>query len=306
MAGYMLRRAVWSFFALYVLLTVVFFLVKLSGDPALLMLQGTAASEEDLAALRAQLGLDKPLFSQYCRYFRGLFMGDWGTSLFYHAPVKSVIFARYPATIKLAMFSIAIAILVSLPIGILSAVKQGTLVDQFGTLLAVLGQSVPSFWLGIMLIFLFGVYLDWLPTSGTGDIRHFILPGITLAFFPLARLTRVTRSSVLEVLRETYIDTARSKGLSEVRVLLTHVLRNAALPIITMSGLLLAETLGGSVIIETVFSWPGIGRLVVQAVGARDLAIVQAIAMIVGVTYLLCNFAVDILYSVLDPRIAYD
>jgi len=305
MWAYLLRRVVWGVVEVLLLIAVVFTLVRMSGDPVLLMLEGKGATEAEVAALRTKLGLDKPLYIQYCKYVIALLEGDLGESLFYHAPVSSIIAARAPATAELASVAIFVAVVLGVPIGLASALWAGRFIDHFGVFLAVLGQSIPGFWLGIMGMILFAIRLRWLPAGGYGTIQNFVMPALALAFFPLARLVRFTRSSVLETLGKDYIRTGRAKGLSEFRVVMKHALKNAALPIITLVGLLVGEALGGSVIMETVFSWPGIGRLSIQAVLARDLPLIQGIVLLVGFGYLAANLIVDVAYSSLDPRIVY-
>jgi len=306
MVAYFIRRAVWSLVALLILVTVVFTLVKLTGDPALLMVQGTAASEEELDILREELGLNKPFHIQYFEYIGGLLRGDLGESLFYHSSVVALIAERAPATIELAFMAMFIALVIGVPIGVLSAIKVGTAIDHAGMLIALVGQSVPAFWLGIMAVLFFAVKLRWLPAGSMGTFKHFVLPAFTLATFPLARVVRITRSGVSEVIHKDYIATARAKGLSEPRVIVWHALRNALLPVVTMVGLLLGEEVGGSIIIETVFSWPGVGLLTIHAVYTRDLPLIQGLVLLIGVGYLVSNLMVDILYTFLDPRIVYE
>ena len=306
MAEFIIRRLLHSLLVLVILSVVIFFLGHLSGDPIVVMMQGTSASEEDITALREELGYNKPLRTQYFEFMKKRLTGNFGTSLFYHRPVISIIPARALATVELALIAAAIAVIIAIPLGVVSAINVDTLTDQFGILVALVGQSVPSFWLGIMGILTFAVKLGWLPASGTGTIKHFILPAITLASFPIARLVRVTRSSMLEVVYQDYMTTARSKGLPESRVIVLHGLKNASLPVVTMTGLLLGELLGGSVVTETVFSWPGLGCLAVQAVYARDLPLIQGIVLLVALGFLACNLLVDVLYTYLDPRIVYD
>jgi peptide/nickel transport system permease protein len=306
MIAYLVRRLSWSIVTLLILLTIVFALVKLTGDPALLIVQGTAASETELDALREELGLNDPLHIQYFEYIGGLLRGDLGESLFYHLPVVTLIAARAPATIQLAFISMFLALIIGVPIGLASATKVGTAIDHGGMLVALVGQSVPAFWLGIMGVLFFAVMLRLLPAGGIGTFKHFVLPAFTLATFPLARIVRITRSSTLEVIHKDYIATARAKGLSEYRVLIRHAFRNSLLPVVTMSGLLLGEELGGSIVIETVFAWPGIGLLTLDAIYRRDLPLVQGLVLLVALGYLASNLMVDVLYTFLDPRIVYE
>lgn len=305
MIAYFVRRILWSLAALLILLTIVFALIKLTGDPALLMLQGSAASEEELDALREEMGLNNPFYIQYFQYIRGLLRGDLGDSLFYHSSVVGLIATRVPATIKLAFMAMFVALAIGVPIGTLSAIRVGKVIDHAGMLVALVGQSMPAFWLGIMGVLFFAVKLRWLPAGGIGTFKHFVLPVLTLATFPLARIVRVTRSSMLEVIHKDYIATARAKGLSESCVVVRHALRNALLPVVTMAGLLLGEEVGGSIIIETVFAWPGVGLLTIQAVYTRDLPLIQGLVLLIGLAYLASNLMIDILYTFLDPRIIY-
>lgn len=306
MGHYVIRRFLQSLLVLWAVTVIVFLLVHLSGDPVALMLQGTGASEADLADLRKELGYDKPIHVQYWEFVRDIARGDMGQSLSFHQPALPLVFRRVPATIKLAFWAMLIAVGVGVPAGLISAVKSGTLIDHVVTMIALSGQAVPGFWLGIMGIMVFAVRFGWLPAGGSGSPRHIILPAMTLATWPMARFARVARSSMLDVIRENYIRTARGKGLGEMRVMLRHALKNACLPVLTIGGLMLGEMLGGSVVTETVFGWPGIGLLTVQAVHGRDVRVVQACVLVTSLGFVLSNVAVDILYAYLDPRIVYE
>jgi peptide/nickel transport system permease protein len=305
MVRYLIGRLAASLGVILALTLVVFGLVHLAGDPIVVMLQGTGASEQDLAALRAELGYDQPIHVQYWRFLKGLARGEMGRSLRYHVSALSVVRERAPATIQLAVVAMFIGVVVGIPLGIISALRPGTIVDHLATLVALIGQSVPGFWLGIVAVLLFAVSLGWLPAGGIGGAKHLVLPAVTLATFPMARLVRITRSSMLEVINADYITTARAKGVRERAVVLRHALKNACIPIVTIGGLCLGELLGGSVVTETIFSWPGLGLLTVQAVYARDLPLLQACVFVMSLGYLVCNLVVDLLYGFLDPRITY-
>ena len=282
----------------------VFILSHLSGDPARLMVP-PEATNEDIETLRHALGLDRPLHIQYLDFIVHAIQGDFGTSLWQKLPTTQLILERFPATLELALTAVILSIIVSIPLGIIAAVKKDSLQARSAMLFSVIGQSVPNFWLGIMMIYLFAVTLHWLPSSGRGTWQHLIMPAITLAIFPTARLSRLTRSSMLEVMNTPYIRTARAKGLSERVIIIRHGLKNAAIPLLTIVSLEIGALLGGAIIIETVFSWPGLGRLVVQAVFARDFPLVQAAVFFIATIFILINLVTDLLYAVIDPRIQY-
>ncbi|MHB8156252.1 MAG: ABC transporter permease [Desulfocucumaceae bacterium] len=301
-------------------------------DPAAMML-GQHATSEQVAALREQLGMNDPLYIQFWHFLKDMLHGDFGRSLMTRAPVMEEILTRFPATIELALAAILIASAVGITVGVISAVKQYSLFDYLSMIGALTGVSMPIFWLGLMLIILFSVTLGWLPVSGrtdvgmdpatitnfyiidsiiTGDwealysaLRHLALPAIALASYSTAIIARMTRSTMLEVVRQDYIRTARAKGLSERLVVYKHALRNALIPIITVIGLQMGSLLGGAVLTETVFSWPGIGSLLVSAILAGDYPLVQGSVIIIATTYVMVNLVVDVLYSYLDPRIHY-
>lgn len=297
----LLRRFLRVLVTVWLVVTVVFVILRLSGDPVRLLL-GDDATPEQVAALRRELGLDRPIPVQYARYWLALGRGDLGESLRFRRPALDLVFERLPATVRLALT----AFLLSTPgvaIGVLAALSRGGAWDR-GAMAAMSAlQATPSFFLGILLIFVAAVRLGWLPSSGDEGPRHVVLPAVTLGALTLASLARLTRSSLLEVLRVDYIRTARAKGLSERIVVRRHALRNAALPVVTVLGLELAELLTGTVIVETVFAWPGIGRLAVEAVTARDYPVVQASVLVVSVIFVGVNLLVDWSYVVLDPRL---
>jgi peptide/nickel transport system permease protein len=280
----------------------VFALVHLSGDPVLLMVSPDAPPDV-VTATRQALGFDRPLHEQLARYLSSAAHGDLGVSLRMNRPVASLILERLPATMKLTLAALIIAVLVAIPSGIASAVKRGTVVDRLAMAGAVAGQAVPIFWLALLLIALFGVRLRWLPVYGTGSLAHFVLPAVSLSTIIMGRLARLVRSSMLEVLGQDYVRTARAKGLGESRVLVVHALKNASIPIVTLLGLQFAQLLGGAVVTETIFAWPGIGRLVVEAIFNRDFPVVQGVVLVVSLIFVAVNVLVDLSYAALDPRI---
>lgn len=301
---------------------ITFTTLHLGGDPTYLYVS-ERASEEEIIATRAKLGFDQPLPVQYWRFAKGLLQGDLGNSLIYRRPALKVVLERFPATLELTICATLIALLVGVPLGLIAAVNRGRPIDGGIMLLAMLGQSIPSFWLGIMLILTVGLNFRWLPISGrvplldpffAGDLAtvvsnlpravpYLIMPSITIALFSVARTARLVRSSMLEVLSQDYVRTARSKGLSEFRVVVHHALRNAWLPVITMLGLEFGFLLSGVVVVETVFSWPGVGRLVFNAINHRDIPLVQAAVVTFSLVFVSLNLAVDLLYARLDPRV---
>jgi ABC-type dipeptide/oligopeptide/nickel transport system permease component len=304
MRPYLVRRLIQSVFVLFGVSVVVFLILHLTGDPALLLLPPDATAE-DVERFRRQMGFNDPVVVQYLRFLRGAVHGNFGESLRHGEPAMALVLERLPATFELAGSGLLIAICLAIPAGILSAVRRNTTVDYVSTVVALLGQAMPTFWLGIMLILVFSVQLGWLPSSGRGDAEHLILPAITLGLFTTARITRLTRSGMLEVLGQDYIRTARAKGVGEPPVVWKHALRNASIPIVTIVGIELGTLLGGSVITETIFAWPGVGRLSVQAIFNRDYPVVQAAVFILATTFVVVNFLVDIVYTYLDPRIRF-
>jgi peptide/nickel transport system permease protein len=272
------------------------------GDPAQMIL-GESAPESAVKALREQMGLNDPFLVQYGRFIKNAVMGDFGRSYSTKREVFTEIFARFPATLQLASVGVLLAVLIGIPVGIISATKQYSLFDSVSMILALLGVSMPNFWQGLMFILLFSVTLGWLPSGGYGSFKHFILPALTLGTSTAAVIARMTRSSMLEVIRQDYIRTARAKGVEEKKVILKHALKNALIPIITVVGLQFGALLGGAVLTETVFSWPGIGRLLVDAIKQKDTPMVQATVVFIAVTFSIVNLAVDILYAYVDPRI---
>ena len=305
MQRYVIRRLGRTLFALWGVSTIVFIVLRLSGDPAVLLLP-QEASVEDVLRLRQDLGLDDPFLVQYLRFLGSSALGDFGESLRHREPAMTLVAAHLWATIELSLAAFGIAVLVAVPIGILAAVKPHSLYDHAVLTLALLGQSAPTFWIGIMLILAFGLGLRWFPIGGRGSWSHLVLPAITLGAFAMASIARLTRSAMLEVIRLDYINTARAKGLRESRIIWKHALKNAAIPVVTIMGLQFGALLGGAVVTETVFSWPGIGRLAIQGIYNRDYPVVQATVFIAAVFFVGINCVVDLLYTILDPRIRYE
>jgi len=299
------KRLLHTVFVVFSVLTVVFFLVRLTGDPTHHMVP-IGATQEEIEQMRHELGFDRPIYVQYIDYVKKALHGDFGMSIRYEQPAMGIVMERLPATLELTAVAFAFMIIFALPLGILAAIKKNSVVDLFSSGAALFGQSVPSFWLGIVLIILFSVKWQLFPTSGYGELKHLILPGATLGVYSASLVTRMTRSSLLEVLGFQYVTTARAKGLSEFVVILKHSLRNAAIPIVTIIGLQVGPMLGGAIISEQVFAFPGMARLAVQAVLNRDFPIVQAFVIVVCILIVLINLIVDILYYFLDPRISYE
>ena len=304
MKSYLLRRLWQSLLVIFGVSVVVFLILHLTGDPAALMLPPDATAE-DIAKFRHDMGFDDPVAVQYVRFLKGAVRGDFGQSIRHGEPAMGLVVERLPATFELAGAGLVIALALAIPAGIVSAVRRNTSIDYISTVVALLGQAMPTFWLGIMLILVFSVRLNWLPSSGRGDVEHLILPAITLGLFTTARITRLTRSGMLEVLGQDYIRTARAKGMGEPPVVWKHALKNAAIPIVTIVGIELGTLLGGSVITETIFAWPGVGRLSVQAIFNRDYPVVQSAVFLLASTFVIVNFLVDIVYTYLDPRIRF-
>jgi peptide/nickel transport system permease protein len=304
MTAYLLRRMVHSVIVVFGVTAVVFLMVQLSGDPVRLIVPADA-TQDDIDRLRDLLGYNDPLPVQYGRFVSGLVRGDLGSSLRFQSPALPLLLERLPATLQLAGAALVISLCIAIPAGILAAIHKDSFLDFLAMLVALLGQSIPGFWLGLMLILLFAVELGWLPTSGRGGLETLILPSFTLAMFYVGRLARVVRSSMLDVLCEDYIRTARAKGLPNWLVVARHALKNASLPVVTIIGLEFGALLSGAVITETVFSWPGVGLLAVNAVLARDFPLVQAIVVFMSIVFVVVNLMVDLLYTQLDPRIRY-
>src|SRR3990170_3513892 len=301
MRSYLLRRLWQSAVTLVGVSILVFVILRvIPGDPAKMLLP-EGAPQSAVEELNRHLGLRRPIYVQYGLFLRSVVRGDFGQSFQYRSPALTVVVERLPATLQLTLAAMALTVLFGVSIGIVAAVRQGTGYDYAGTALAVLGQSLPSFWLGIMLILLFGVTLRWLPTSGFQGWLHLVLPSVTLAAFPVALVARLTRSSMLEILGREFIRTGRAKGLAERVVVLRHALKNATIPVLTVIGLQIGTLLGGAVITESVFAWPGMGKLVVDAVFFRDFPVVQTILILSATVFVVINLVVDLLYVVVDP-----
>lgn len=302
MKAFFARRLLQSLVVLFGVSFVVFAILHLTGDPALVLLPPDA-SAEDVRRFRDVMGFNDPFLVQYGRFLKGALQGDFGQSIRHGESAFGLVVERLPATFELAGAALLLALCLAIPAGIVSAVRRNSAVDYVATVVALFGQSLPTFWLGIMLILLFSVQLQLLPSSGRGTLEHLILPAVTLGLFTTARITRLTRSGMLEVLSQDYIRTARAKGVSDPPVVWKHALKNAAIPIVTIVGIELGTLLGGSVITETIFAWPGVGRLSVQAIANRDYPVVQAAVFLLASTFVIVNLVVDVLYTYLDPRI---
>jgi ABC-type dipeptide/oligopeptide/nickel transport system permease component len=304
MGRYLVGRVLQAVLSMLVVISIVFVLTRMSGNPVHLLLD-VNATQRDLDILTRHLGLDKPLPVQYVLYVKNLALGDLGTSVLTRRPVTEHIWERLPATVELGFVAMLLSVLIGIPIGMYSAVHRGTALDGGARVFAVLGQSMPPFWLGLMLILVFGVILRLLPAGGRGGPQHLLLPAFTLGYFTSAAIMRLTRSSMLEVLGTDYVKFARLKGLHEHVVLWKHGLKNALLPVVTFAVMLFVQFLGGAVVTETVFAWPGLGRLILESITTRDYPIVQAGVLVLSALYLTGNLLVDLLYSWLNPKIRY-
>lgn len=305
MIRFVLRRVVQTIPTLLGISVAAFLLVRLTGDPVALMLP-PEAPQEAIDAFRVKFGLDEALPVQYWRFMSNVFQGDLGTSLRFNVPVLELFLQRLPATIELAMAAMALSLAAGLPLGIVAGLKNRTWVDSLARFIAFIGQAVPGFYLGLMLIVVFAVRLRWVPTGGRGSWTQLILPAVTLAAYLIALLVRFTRGAVLDTKRQLHVTTAESKGLSSWVILRSHILKNSMIPIITIIGLQVGAVLSGTVVTEVVFNWPGIGRMMVDAIYTRDFPVVQAMVMIVATIFIVVNLVVDLLYSFFDPRIRRD
>ncbi|WP_281868053.1 ABC transporter permease [Brevibacillus parabrevis] len=304
MLDYVIKRTGQVVVVLFLALTAVFFIIRLSGDPTALFLPPDA-SREQLEQFRKQLGFDRPLHVQYTEFMTKAVQGDFGTSLRTREDALQMVINRIPATFQLAFTSLGLSLLIAIPIGIQSAYRRNTWFDQAGVAATVLGQALPSFWLGLILIYLFAVQLQWLPTGGGGSLVHLILPALTLAAYSVARFARFTRSTMLDVLRKDYIRTAKASGVPTYKILSVYALKNTLIPIITLVALDLGVLLGGAVIVEVVFSWPGMGRLLMQSLLNRDFPVVMAGVFLIAFIYAVINFVVDLLYAYVNPQIRF-
>jgi peptide/nickel transport system permease protein len=316
MRRFLLRRLARAILALWGIVTIVFVTMRLSGDPVPLMLPPDAPRAE-MERVRADLGLDQPIALQYAAFVGNALRGDLGRSIHMRQPAIEIAAERLPATIELALTAFVLALVVAIPAGLVSAARRNSLWDNLAMSLALIGQSAPTFYIGIMLILVLGLRLGWFPISGRGQgswlvpadwgdmLAHVTLPAVTLGAFAMASIARLTRSAVLEIMHADYIRTARAKGLNEITVLVRHNLKNAAIPVITIVGLQFGTLLGGAVVTETVFSWPGIGRLAIQSISNRDYPVVQSAVLLVALSFVVVNFLIDLAYGWLDPRIRY-
>ncbi len=305
MQRFILVRLLQAIITLLILSLAVFLSVHLTGDPALYLL-GPESTDEDYEQMKKNMGLDKPLVVQYGLFLSKVVRADFGDSHISKLPARKELFERFPATLQLAGAAFLLTIVVGIPLGILSAIKRDSIFDNLGKFFAVAGIAAPSFWIAIMLILLFGPILGWLPTFGRGGLDHFILPAFVLSWSSMAGVLRLTRSSMLEVMDSEYVKFARIKGLSERLVIYKHALKNAVIPVLTFSGLTLAGLLNGSVAIEVIFAWPGIGRLMLQGINQRDFPIVQATVLAAGLFDIITALVVDILYAYVNPRIRFE
>jgi peptide/nickel transport system permease protein len=302
MQRYVFKRIFQSLLTLLVLSMLIFIICRLTGDPVLLMLPDDA-SHADVDQLRTALGLNRPLPVQYCLLLKSAMRGDFGRSIKGQVPVLDLIKERLPNSIKLALVSLLITVILAFPLGVMTAVNKGTALATLANLIAVLGQSLPQFWVGIVLIQVFAVQLRWLPVAGTGSLWHYILPGFTLGWFLVAGIMRLLRSSMLDVLDSEFVKLARIKGVSEWSVVWKHALKNAVMPVLTFAAIYLAILITGAILVETVFAWPGIGQLIYQGIVYRDFPVIQAVVLLTAVIVVSVNFVVDITYGYLDPRI---
>ena len=299
---FVLTRLVQSAATLLILSVVVFLLARSTGDPLTLILP-MEATPQDYANARRQFGLDRPLPVQYAIFLGQILRGDLGTSLYARLPVNQLIRERLPNSLKLASFAMGVSILLALPLGVMAAVKKDTAVDRTAQIVAVLGQSLPTFWVGIVLIELIAGRLQWLPPGGTGGLEHYILPGFTLGWFVVAGMMRLVRSGMLEVLDSEYVKMARVKGVGESRVVWLHALKNALIPVVTFAGVYFAILVTTAIVVETVFAWPGMGRLAYEGIITRDFPVIQAVVLVTALVVAVVNLGVDCLYAIIDPRI---
>jgi ABC-type dipeptide/oligopeptide/nickel transport system permease component len=297
-----LSRLLRALLALWLVSTVVFIVMRLSGDPAPLLLPPDAPRSE-IFRVRAELGLDRPLPVQYAAFLGQMLRGDFGRSIHFRVPALGVVLERLPATLELGLTAFVLAVIIAVPVGMVSALRRNSAIDHGAMGLALVGQAAPTFFIGILFILIVSLKLGWLPTSGRGDWRNLVLPALTLGLFTMASVARLTRSAMLEVLRADYVRTARAKGLGEWLVVAKHTLKNAAIPIVTITGLQFGTLLGGAVVTETVFAWPGIGRLAIQSIYNRDYPVVQCAVFLSAVMFIVINLLVDLIYGALDPRI---
>lgn len=302
MTNYIARRIGYSLLSLVLLSLTIFLLTRITGDPTLLLVE-PGASQADIDAVRQRLGLDQPIWAQYVSFMGSLAQGDLGQSFYYRTPVLELYISRLPNSLILAFAAMAFSLLIGIPSGILAAVGVGGFWDRAGKVFSLLGLSLPSFWVGLVLILFFSVYLGWLPSSGSGTFLHLLMPAFALGWYFAAAHMRLTRSSMLEVMESEYIKLARLKGLPESRVIAKHAFKNALIPVLTLAGINLVIMINVAVVVETVFAWPGIGRLLYEGITFRDFPVVQAVVLLGGAMIVVVNLLIDILYAVIDPRI---
>ncbi|MBI4611749.1 MAG: ABC transporter permease [Candidatus Rokubacteria bacterium] len=305
MKQYIVKRLGYSLLSLFLLSLTIFLFARLTGDPVVLLVE-PGASQEDIDAIRTQFGLDRPLVVQYGNFLESLIRGDFGKSFYYRTPVLELYLSRLPNSLLLALAAMAFSLLIGIPTGILAAVRVNRWWDSAGKVFALLGLSLPSFWVGLLLILFFSVYLGWLPSSGSGTPLHVVMPAFALGWYFAAAHMRLTRSSMLEVLGSEYVKLARLKGLPEALVIAKHAFKNALIPVLTLAGINLVIMVNVAVVVETVFAWPGIGRLLYEGIAFRDFPIVQATVLLGGAMIVVVNLLVDILYAAIDPRIRYE
>jgi peptide/nickel transport system permease protein len=302
MKQYILRRIGYCLLSLFLLSLTIFFFVRVTGDPATLLVE-PGASPEDIAAIHHQFGLDRPLLVQYGLFMASVLTGDLGQSFYYRTPVLELYWSRLPYSVMLAAAAMALSLIIGIPSGILAAVRVGRFWDSIGKVFALLGLSLPSFWVGLVMILIFSVYLGWLPSSGAGTPLHLIMPAFALGWYFAASHMRLTRSSMLEVLGSEYVKLARLKGLPQSLVIAKHAFKNALIPVLTLAGINFVIMIGVAVVVETVFAWPGVGRLLYEGIAFRDFPVVQGTVLMLGMMTVVVNFVVDVLYAVIDPRI---
>jgi len=305
MKKFIVKRLGLALISLFLLSLTIFLLIRISGDPAVLLAE-PGASQADLDAIRMQFGLDRPLWIQYVSFVTHLVRGDFGQSFYYRTDVFELYLSRLPASLMLAAAAMTFSLIVGIPTGIIAAVRVNKWQDSIGKIFALLGLSMPSFWVGLIMILFFSVYLGWLPSSGSGTALHLVMPAIALGWVFAATHMRLTRSSMLEVLGSEYVKLARLKGLPEALVIAKHALKNALIPVLTLAGINLVIMVNVAVVVETVFAWPGVGRLLYEGIAFRDFPVVQATVLLGGVMIVVVNLLVDILYAVIDPRIRYE
>ena len=305
MKRFIVKRLGYAVLSLILLSLTIFLLVRLTGDPSVLLVE-PGASKDDLAAVRLQLGLDRPIWVQYGQFMWGLARGDLGKSFYYRTPVLELYLSRLPHSLMLAAAAMVFSLLVGIPSGIIAAVRVGRWWDSAGKIFSLLGLSLPSFWVGLVMILFFSVYLGWLPSSGSGTALHVVMPAFALGWYFAAAHMRMTRSSMLEVLGSEYVKLARLKGLPEALVIAKHAFKNALIPVLTLAGINLVVMVNVAVVVETVFAWPGVGRLLYEGISFRDFPVVQATVLINGAMVVIVSFFVDVLYAVIDPRIRYE